>query len=723
MHSGLRLRLPLRAVDRPPLPYDLGWEKEGPDPEMQTPLALHHTLGYGGAKLHFAGDGSVLFACGTVVRRVSNDSSLNSAFSTDSLGVGTIAVHPSRESFAYCEKGKGAIVRICDMENGRVQEKIEGAGSIDVEVMSFTSDGSALVTVAGIPDFQITIWDWQKQTELVTGVAPARFSSGAFNPHNQDQICFLGDGALYACNVVAGASGPEFEFERIPAPSDDIAFISFAWSASGTLYCTTSDGCLWIADPLAGALVGESVVVSPDGGICHITASYSHILCWCPDGSLAWLSDDTLSEAFRIKIPVSPGDALVSLCAGESTVFAGGSDGSLYLVDLLQEIPDSMDRDEDDEPSPVTVKDLYAIVGEIHHDSHHRLSRLLLSHRGPINGLAPLPNLACVASAGSDGLMCMWETATGSLLAVQKCGRPLRKIVSHPTEPLVCVADDDGLVNVLDVSTPARLRAIFTGKLFTGAVTAMCVSMDGNMLAVGSSSSQHVYFLSLSHNTVKVVGFTAVPLRGVSSLAWNSRTTVIASGVHAFLFQIHNIPMVKPETDGLDLGLGLSCTRVFSTVRAMAFCTMGAACSFDTDRTIRVYSCNDWPPALANADSDSDSGLSNVPAGTPVTEWTDHDKKVDALCVFGEGNVLGSCGSDGLVMLRSGPELSMLYARYVFCIFVFCVCRRSLMRVSMSFTCIYTCVCCVCVCICVFVCMYVCVCIYIYIHMYTCMHA
>lgn len=58
---------------------------------------------------------------------------------------------------------------------------------------------------------QVTIWDWAKQSELVTGVAPQRFKSGGFNPQNPDQLIFLGDGALYMCNVVAGASGPEFE--------------------------------------------------------------------------------------------------------------------------------------------------------------------------------------------------------------------------------------------------------------------------------------------------------------------------------------------------------------------------------------------------------------------------------------------------------------------------------------------------------------------------------
>jgi WD40 repeat protein len=633
---------------------------------MQSSLALHHTLGYGGAKLHFAGDSSVLFACGTVVRRVSNDPSANSAFATDSLGVGAIAVHPSRELYAYCEKGKGAVVRICSMEDGRVREKIDGAGSIDVEVMSFTSDGSALVTVAGVPDFQITIWDWQKQTELVTGVAPAQFSSGAFNPHNQDQICFLGDGALYACNVVAGASGPEFEFERIAAPSDDIHFVSFTWSSGGTLYCTTSDGCLWIADPLAGALVGESVVVSTDGAVGHLTTTGSHLLCWYSDGSLSWLGDDTLTEAFRVKIPVASGDALTSVCVGDAVVFAGASEGSLYIMELLQEIPDDLYRDEDEEPSPVTIKDQGAISGEMQYDSHQRLSRLCLSHSGPITGVAPLPNIACVASAGSDGMVYIWETATGAIMAAQKCGRPLRTLVSHPTEPLLFVADDHGIVNALDVSTPARLRATFTAKLFTGPVTAMSLSADGSMLAAASSSSEHVYFMALSNNIVKVVGFTSLPLPGVTSLAWNSRTTIVAGGGHEFLFQVHNIPAVKPEADGLDLGLRVSCSRGVGAVRALAFCSVGLACASDVDRAVRVYSCEDWQALEAG------SSMDNFQAATVLAEWTDHDKKVDALHVFGEGHALGSCSSDGLVILRSGPDMSLLHKRYVYmCVYMY----------------------------------------------------
>jgi WD40 repeat protein len=347
----------------------------------QQPLGMQAVLGYGGENIHYGGDDSCMFPSGTTVRKVNYEGGGggggaggggrgqgggNTHIPCEGLGVGAMCVHPSLQSFAYCEKGKGAVVRICDMASGAVQHTIEGAADIDVDILTFTSDGSALLTVAGLPDFKVTIWDWMKGVELVQGPAPSKMNTAMFNPVNPDQMLFTTpDDSMFVCNVVAGAQGPEFDFEKFSPPSEELLFTSCTFTEEGVVHCTTSDGCLWVGDPVSGTVVGESVVISAEGAKCHVVATGRHLICWTSTGVVVWLGLETMSEGYRVKVPVRSSDSLISICHGPSSVFVGSKEGNIFQIRLLQDIPDGTYREEEEEPSPVTVKDADALIGEV----------------------------------------------------------------------------------------------------------------------------------------------------------------------------------------------------------------------------------------------------------------------------------------------------------------------------------------------------------------------
>jgi WD40 repeat protein len=382
-------------------------------------LSLVHFLGYGSSRLLYSGDGHVIYCYGNVVCRLPHDHSAGrkQAFTIDGLGIGVIAVHPDFKTFAHNERGSTS-VWIRNFHDGQIATQLEDVSDIDVDVLAFTLDGSALVTVSGVPDFKVIIWDWAQQQIIVNGRAPVRLLSGSFNPFTPDQLCFQGEeGLLFICNVVTGADGPELEMEKVEPPAADVTFTSHAWAPSdGRLFCATSAGELWRVDPNTNKLIADPTPLAADGSPCSLLCTQDHLLAWTAAGALTWLSLASLAESYRAQLPLAAGAALVSACQGDDHLFLGASDGSIYHLRLLQRLPAAA---ADDDAAPATVLDPDALAGDIQFDAYHRLRRIGLFHAGPVAAVAPLPAVACVATAGADGSLLVWDAAGGALVAAQ----------------------------------------------------------------------------------------------------------------------------------------------------------------------------------------------------------------------------------------------------------------------------------------------------------------
>jgi len=68
--------------------------------------------------------------------------------------------------------------------------------------MSFCRDGTQLLIVGGVPDFNISIFDLKTQQYLKTPPTKLPFKhtllkQAAFNPRNKEQFCILSDTKAY----------------------------------------------------------------------------------------------------------------------------------------------------------------------------------------------------------------------------------------------------------------------------------------------------------------------------------------------------------------------------------------------------------------------------------------------------------------------------------------------------------------------------------------------
>ena len=609
----------------------------------------------------------MLFASGNVIRRLTWE---NGAATTDktvarALGVGAITVHPQHSNFIVAERGMGALVTIFEQEEGGAMEctptNILDAGSIDIDCMRFSADGASLVTVSSLPDFKVSIWDWANDQEnaLASGTAPGEVKQCSFNPENIYQIGLLGGGNLYICNLVTGNSERlELEFLTVPPPSSDVTYVSMVWSADGRLFATTTDGCLWNIDLQQCAVAGDSTVISADAGVeCHLLAGHDHLICWCSDGAVAWIGLKTMAEGHRIRVPLPQDSSLVSACLAEGryeNIFLGASLGSMYYLEVKQRMPDGSFEENEEEPSSTVLKDVDAISGEVQYCSHHSLKRITTSHGALITAVCPANSGDAIASAGQDGSIILWDTHTGTPLAVQRMGRVITCMSSMPFESLLAVGDTAGFLYLIDVHMPSRLKCKFHVRLFRESIVSISFNDDGSLLAVAAANSNQVYIISAKEKACDVVGFLEFPLAGsiVGGVRWVASRHVVVADSMGYLVACTDIPG-KQEGDALKIDAvftgmkpGGGAVRVFSNLGAQL------VTATSTDRKVRSFDAlQGWGRVITPED------LGKLEESQPSAEWQDHGKQVQAMGTMSPGgDFLSTCSTDGSVFLRSKDE-------------------------------------------------------------------
>ena len=128
-------------------------------------------------------------------------------------GIGTLAVHPSRQYLAVGEKGSQPVIAIFTYPELNLHRMLRGIIQVYCAIymtcavggteemyshMDFSSgDGSLLASVGGHPDFMLTVWDWEQESTVLRCKA---FSQDvyrvSFSPDNPGQLTTSGTGHI-----------------------------------------------------------------------------------------------------------------------------------------------------------------------------------------------------------------------------------------------------------------------------------------------------------------------------------------------------------------------------------------------------------------------------------------------------------------------------------------------------------------------------------------------
>lgn len=159
-------------------------------------LELSWAQGYNGGKASYIDKDVVCYLCGNNVKFVAEDGA-ETVFNFPGQGIGPFAAHSLSRCFAVAEQCLDPKIYVYVYPTFRGMSVLEKGAKLEYSHLFFSSS-DYLCSLSGIPEFELTLWNFVEGTKLST-FALSRDNiptSLSFNPGNWRQICVTSEKAV-----------------------------------------------------------------------------------------------------------------------------------------------------------------------------------------------------------------------------------------------------------------------------------------------------------------------------------------------------------------------------------------------------------------------------------------------------------------------------------------------------------------------------------------------
>lgn len=177
-------------------------------------------------------------------------------------GVGTVAVHPSREFYVVGERApKNPCAAVYSWPQKELVHRFEGGASIGYSACCFDAHGTRMSTVASFPDFTLVVWDWTlRQMILRCKCFGSEISTVRFSNYDNSLLVTSGTGHIKFWTMAKTFTGLKLQgtlgkFGRLEVSS----ITGFVVLPDGKVISGSESGCLllWEGDLVKCSFVKE----------------------------------------------------------------------------------------------------------------------------------------------------------------------------------------------------------------------------------------------------------------------------------------------------------------------------------------------------------------------------------------------------------------------------------------------------------------------------------
>lgn len=137
---------------------------------------------------HWLGDQDFIYAAGNTYQIYNMESKQRRIFhGTDTDGIGSICVHPTRKYFSVAEKGTSPNIYIYEWPSLKLYRICKKGTEKRYAHIEFSSSGTKLASLGGSPDYTLTVWDWLAQKVILKCKAFSQeIFRVSFSPYTDD---------------------------------------------------------------------------------------------------------------------------------------------------------------------------------------------------------------------------------------------------------------------------------------------------------------------------------------------------------------------------------------------------------------------------------------------------------------------------------------------------------------------------------------------------------
>ncbi|KFQ28491.1 WD repeat-containing protein 96, partial [Merops nubicus] len=145
----------------------------------------------------FINNETVCYPCGNYILFLDIKTRQRRALQCQAGQVGALAAHGSHHVLAFSDRKLNPVIYIYTFPELSKLTELKGNAQLDYTLLAFSFTGPYLASYSSIPEFALSIWNWQENILLCSESQPGvRATSLSFNPMNWQQLCVVTESSV-----------------------------------------------------------------------------------------------------------------------------------------------------------------------------------------------------------------------------------------------------------------------------------------------------------------------------------------------------------------------------------------------------------------------------------------------------------------------------------------------------------------------------------------------
>ncbi|CAN8216018.1 unnamed protein product, partial [Coccothraustes coccothraustes] len=481
----------------------------------------HWVQGFSNKNLAFVNNQTLCYPCGNYILFLDIETKKTRAVQCQSGQVGAFAASASSQVVAFSDRQLNPLIHIYTFPELRKLTELKGDAQLDYTLLAFSFKGPYLASYSSIPEFVLSVWNWQENILLCSESQPGLTGTSlSFNPMNWQQLCFVAESSVTIWCIER--SKDEHLLTRHPVELPDEQGVM---SPHEDLFFPPSRN----DDPYYGPDLPISAIAGLEGDEaetfvprnCIKTSVHPTAHCWtaaseiymgCKEGYVLAIDAEQYSvSVLQQKAP--PGrkpsnlqnPVLLAMAFCNEGLYAAGHEGILifyHIKDLQYEIKICADISQPisslifspDYTSLLLVTDQGTVYSYRPAHSGEAVQLLDTSSSCFLAADFLTPGNSYCVSVTISGEVQVWSLEDGTFLSKLNLGTEATSMACCPSSKSVAVGTQGGQIYFLDVTKAKAPRVVHRTFLSKLPVLSLHYDQSGQIL-IARATEGHIFIL------------------------------------------------------------------------------------------------------------------------------------------------------------------------------------------------------------------------------------
>ncbi|XP_056350633.1 cilia- and flagella-associated protein 43 [Oenanthe melanoleuca] len=153
--------------------------------------------GFSNKNLAFVNNQTICYPCGNYILFLDIKTKKTRAVQCPAGQVGAFAANANSQVVAFSDRKLNPLIHIYTFPELSKLTELKGDVQLDYTLLAFSFTGPYLASYSSIPEFVLSVWNWQENILLCSESQPGLTGiSLSFNPMNWQQLCFVAESSV-----------------------------------------------------------------------------------------------------------------------------------------------------------------------------------------------------------------------------------------------------------------------------------------------------------------------------------------------------------------------------------------------------------------------------------------------------------------------------------------------------------------------------------------------